>query len=109
MGYFDLNHCSLLDYRDSLKRKEIPCFTDVESTAQVQLYSHVTVNLFLGWHITEEQLEDAAEKSGVFQSESGGETDLERRCKTIISDPSTIKSHECANAFLYLKEKHNEQ
>ena len=65
-------------------------------------YSYV----FLGWPVTEEQLQEVSELSGVLEVPSDFlHQDFRRKCESIIPYPHEIEPEDCKDSFIFLKEK----
>ena len=63
------------------------------------------IELFLGWSITEDQLEEVAELSGVLaDNDDYLPADLRAKCKQAMPDPLELDVGDFANAFRFLKE-----
>eukprot|EP00794_Sanderia_malayensis_P000706 gene706-9204_t len=63
---------------------------------------HVT-----GWPITDDELKEVAELSGVLEHEDQYlPVDIENQFKQIIADPKGIKPKDCVDAYLYLKHEY---
>eukprot|EP00794_Sanderia_malayensis_P018736 gene18736-20625_t len=63
---------------------------------------HVT-----GWPITDDELKEVAELSGVLEHEDQYlPVDIENQFKQIIADPKGIKPNDCVDAYLYLKHEY---
>ena len=61
--------------------------------------------LFLGWNITEDQLEGVAELSGVLaDNDDYLPPDLRAKCEQVIADPLELDVADFAYAFRFLKE-----
>lgn len=61
--------------------------------------------LNLGFAITEEQLEEVSEVSGVLeQSDDFISAEFRAKCEQIIPYPGKVEPHECKEAFMYLKD-----
>lgn len=58
----------------------------------------------LGYHVTEEQLQEVAEQSRVLEADKDFLTDEFRAaCLEIIPFPELVELKECSHAFVYLK------
>jgi hypothetical protein len=58
----------------------------------------------LGYHVTEEQLQDVAEQSRVLEGDKDFLTEEFRAaCLEIIPFPELVEPNECSHAFVYLK------
>ena len=65
--------------------------------------------LFQGFHVTEEQLQEAATQSGVLDiQEDFLEPHFRNQCERLIPDYNTTKPHECKDAYLYLRNHFNQ-
>lgn len=63
------------------------------------------IGLFLGWSITEDQLEKVAELSGVLaDNDDYLPADLRAKCEQAMPDPLELDVGDFANAFRFLKE-----
>ena len=60
----------------------------------------------LGWPVTEEQLKDVAEVSQVLEADQDFlEPEFKSKCEEHIPFPEQVQPEQCADAFIYLKEK----
>eukprot|EP00794_Sanderia_malayensis_P000649 gene646-1317_t len=60
-----------------------------------------------GWPITDDELKEVAELSGVLEHEDQYlPVDIENQFKQIIADPKGIKPKDCVDAYLYLKHEY---
>ncbi|XP_028413083.1 uncharacterized protein LOC114541051 [Dendronephthya gigantea] len=63
-----------------------------------------------GFHVTEDQLAEVAQHSGVLDLENDFlSPEMRQQCETIIPYPEKIESSDCAKAFLYLKRRYSEE
>ena len=53
--------------------------------------------------VTDEQLKEAGMQCGILDE------DCRRRCELLIPEPGQVKPRECKDAFLFLKDKYQEQ
>lgn len=61
-----------------------------------------------GFPITEEQLKDAAENSGVLQLDNDFiSPEFRAKCTNILPYPDQVEPNECYDAFIYLKTNFN--
>ena len=75
----------------------VRCFYFVYS---IQLLSYY----FTGFSVTEEQLKDVAEMSGVLEvPQDFLSTEMREQCSAIIPYPTEVEPNECYDAFKYLK------
>lgn len=64
--------------------------------------------VFLGWPITEEQIQEAATASGVLNVPNDFiSPEFREECERFIPHPEKIESSECKDAFIFLKERVN--
>jgi len=60
---------------------------------------------FEGWPVTEEQLEEVAQRSGVLDKNDDFLTpDFRAKCEQVIADPLTLDCADYFYAFRYVKE-----
>ena len=63
----------------------------------------------LGFLVTEEQLAEVAQHSGVLEIEDDFlPLETRKKCEAIIPFPAQVKPSECSNAYLYLNRKYHE-
>lgn len=63
------------------------------------------LTLFLGWPVTEDQLKDVAELSGVLELDDDFiESEYREKCERIIPFPGDVEPDQCADAYVYLKD-----
>ena len=70
-------------------------------------FNLIPVHIFffsLGFQITEQQLQDVAEQSGVLQLDDDFlSPDFRAACLQVIPYPELVEPSECSDAFIYLK------
>ena len=59
--------------------------------------------------VTDEQLKKAGMQGGILDEVDYLDEDCRRRCELLIPEPGQVKPRECKDAFLFLKDKYQEQ
>ena len=69
-------------------------------------FIHYSLRLFLGWKVTEQQLEEVAQLSDVFCDELDDYLlpDFRTKCEELGPDPLKLDANEYADVFCYLKD-----
>lgn len=66
----------------------------------------VMIIYILGWDISEGQLEEVANESGVLSvNDDFLEPEFRQACEEVIPTPADVDCKDVQNAFIYLKEK----
>jgi hypothetical protein len=68
--------------------------------------SNFKCDLSSWWPVTEEQLKDVAEVSQVLEADQDFlESEFKSKCEEYIPFPEQVRPDQCADAFVYLKQK----
>ncbi len=59
--------------------------------------------------VTNEQLKEAGIQCGNLHDMDYLDEDCRRRCEQLIPEPDQVKPNQCKDAFLFLKDKYQEQ
>jgi hypothetical protein len=60
----------------------------------------------IGFPVTEEQLAEVAQHSGVLEIDNDFlPPEIRRKCEAIIPFPEKVEPSDCADAYLYLKQR----
>lgn len=64
----------------------------------------------VGFHVTEDQLAEVAQHSGVLNIDNDFlSPEMRQQCEAIIPYPEKVEPSDCAKAFLYLKRHYSEE
>lgn len=76
---------------------------------KAQLEPFLKIAIILGLKVTNEQLKEAGIQSGILDEVDYLNEDCRRRCEQLILEPDKVKPMDCKDAFLFLKDKYQEQ
>ena len=83
-----------------------PSYTYIFSIPPTTAVKLCIVFCLQGWPVTEEQLKDVAEVSEVLQADKDFiDSEYRSKCAEYIPYPDKVEPKDCADAFVYLKEK----
>ena len=73
----------------------------------IKVTSVTCFNFIVGWPVTEQQLQDVAEMSEVLEIDQDFvESEFRIKCERAIPFPEQVEPDQCADAYIYLKDKY---